>query len=637
MSETDSTGPQPDQPQKPPLHKRRATWIWVAVAAVAAWFLVTLGMTAYHAQQANSAINAMVDQIAAGDSDAAQVSIDEARAASQAAQNDINGLPLAALRIVPYFNTNLTGADRFLTGAQSVLDAAEVSNQLYADLSGSNGGPGVFEDGRINIRAVTDMQPQVEQIQSDLTQAQAAIDSMPASISPVLRQVSDKATEQIQGIQKGMRIYEMLRPDLPTLLGADSPQTYLVVFHNPAELYAGGGASLNAALLRFDNGKMKVVDKGAVSTHFFPGNPEVPWDPVAKGPYYAETGATDGFAWSNLHQDFRVSGEDMIRSWEANGGQPVDGVISLDPKALAAAVEATGPITSELYGEITADNLVEKLFYEGYNEDYQAQAERHQINQQLIEEMLSRMQDGQGALAIGRAIFGTAPGQHIRIYLSDGRDEKALREAAADGAQPAPQPDRIAFYTQNQNASKVDIFQTRSVVHDVILNADGSASVTQTATVTNNAPENETPLSQRVGYTTRWAFHWNIALLPKKAKDVEISANKGEIKTDDTVYTDVDGRKAVRIGRWIPPGESSVITLTYTLPAGTFGSDGNLEYRAGVEHQLLINEATLTVNVQGPSQPTPLEGDWTVDGNNASTTFPVTEPTVIALGYGDRG
>lgn len=621
---------------KRPLYKRPSTWIWAAAAAIAAWFLVTLGMTAFHAQQANKALNAMVDQIAAGDPQAAQASIDQARAASEAAQGDINGLPLAALKVIPYFNTNLTGANEFLTGALSVLDAAEVSNTLYADLSGNNGGPGVFEDGRINIAALESMQPQVEQIQTDLTAAQAAIDGMPESISPVLRTVSDKATEQIEGIQKGMRIYEMMRPDLPQLLGADGPQTYLVVFHNPAELYAGGGASLNAALLQFDDGKMEVVDKGAVSTHFFPGNPQVPWDPVAAGPYYEESGATDGFAWSNLHQDFRVAGQDMMRSWVANGGQPVDGVISLDPKALAAAIEATGPIESPLYGEITADNLVQKLFYEGYSEDSAAQAKRHEINQQLIEEMLSRMQDGGAALGIARAMFSTAPGQHVRIYLSDGRQEKALREAAADGAQPGPAPDRIAFYTQNQNASKVDIFQTREIVHDVTLNADGSASVTQTATVTNNAPENNTPLSQRISYTTRWAFHWNIALLPKRATDVEISANDGEIKTDDRIYTDVDGRKAVRVGRWIPPGESSVITLTYSLPAGTFGTDGNLEYRAGVEHQLLINEATLTVNVQGPSEPTPLEGDWTVADTSATTTFVVTEPTTIALGYGDK-
>jgi hypothetical protein len=232
-------------------------------------------------------------------------------------------------------------------------------------------------------------------------------------------------------------------------------------------------------------------------------------------------------------------------------------------------------------------------------------------------------------------MFSTAPGQHIRIHLSDNRLADVLAEARADGAQPAAQPDRIAFYTQNQNASKVDIFQTRSVVHDVRLNADGSAEVTQTATVTNNAPvEGGSPLTDRIGYTTRWAFHWNIALLPTGAEEFSIEASPGEIKRDDRVFTDVDGRQAVRIGRWIPPGESSVITVTYRLPAGTFGEAGNLEYRASVEHQLLVNDVDLTVNVSGPAQPRPLEGDWTVDGNTASTRFAVTQPTTIAVAFG---
>ena len=79
--------------------------------------------------------------------------------------------------------------------------------------------------------------------------------------------------------------------------------------------------------------------------------------------------------------------------------------------ALAAAVRATGPIQTPLYGEINADNLVTKLFFEGYNEDPAAQEQRHQgINQQLIDEMLARMQNATRALTIGRAIREHRPG-----------------------------------------------------------------------------------------------------------------------------------------------------------------------------------------------------------------------------------
>jgi hypothetical protein len=615
--------------------RRPLTWVLLVVGLLAVWMVVSVALTGWHAKQANTALANMKAQIAAGDTMAAQASIDSARSDTAAMQSAVSSLPIAALRVVPYLNTNLSGAQEFMNAAQEVLDAAEVTNQLYGRMAGTSGdGPAVFENGTINVSALQDIQPQVDEVSTILDQADQYLQQVPADVSPMLRAYVDEAASEVAGIQKGLRIYDMMLPDLPQLLGEDEPARYLVVFHNPGELYAGGGAALNAAVIEFDKGTLEVVDKGAVSSHFFPGNPSVPWNPTADGPYYAETGATDGFAWSNLHQDYRVAGEDMMRSWVANGGTPVDGVISLDPAALQAAVAATGPIQSELYGEITADNLISKLFYENYNEDPAAQQERHKVNQQLIDEMLARMQDSNTALTIGRAIFSTAPGQHIRIRLSDGRMEKALREAEADGAQPDPEPDRIAFYTQNQNASKVDIFQERQVVHDVYLQEAGGATVVQAAKVTNNAPDNGVPLDQRISYTTRWAFHWNVVFLPEDAEDVQVAANPGEIKQDTRVFTDVDGRKAVRVGRWIPPGDSSYITVSYRLPDGTFGTNGNLTYRASVEHQLTINDVDLTVNVYGPSEPQPLERDWTVDGDTATTRFPVTRPTVLAVGFG---
>lgn len=615
--------------------RRPRTWVILGVGVLGVWFAGSAVLTVHHARQANYALEAIVQNIALGDPQAADESIAEARSNTADVQAALATAPLAALSVVPYVATNFDGADDVMRAADDVLNAAAVTNQMYASLSGKDGSPAAFADGRINIEALESIAGQVDQIQADLAGAEEALADLPPDISPSLRRIADNAAAQIDGIQKGLDVYQQIRPELPKLLGKDQPARYLVVFHNPAELYAGGGAALSAAVVEFDDGRLNVVDKGAVSSHFFPGNPRVPWDPKAEGPYFETKGAKDGFAWSNLHQDYRVAGEDLMRSWVANGQEPVDGVISLDPAALAAVIRATGPVESPLYGQITADNLVTKLFYEGYNEDPAAQQLRHAVNQQLIDEMLVRLQDSSSALNIGRALMSTAPGHHLRVHLSDNRLAPALRTAELDGAQAPAAPDRIAFYTQNQNASKVDIFQARKVVHNVRLAADGSAEVTQTATVTNNAPENGSPADDREGYTTRWAFHWNIAFLPQKAKDFRIEASPGDIKTDNRVFTDLDGRKAIRIGRWIPAGGTSVITTTYRLPKGTFVENGNLVYRASVEHQVMVNGVELTVNVEGPSGPTPLRGVWTVDGNRATSDFVVDRPTMLAVGFGE--
>lgn len=619
----------PVGPDRPSRWRRPGLWIGLAVLAFTIWLLASLAVAGWHAQQTRSSVATMTDALRAGNQTVSAAAIEDARSKAGATRSALTSLPITVLNVVPYFHTNLTGAKAILGTTQEVIEAAAATNDLYPALMG-DGRQTMVKNGAIDVQLLQDVAPDVARASQHLTAAERYLNEVPAKVSPALRDMVDSTAPDVHRLAKALRTLDGVIPELPTLLGSKKPATYLVVFHNPGELYAGGGAALNMALVQFDNGQMKVIDRGDVA-HFFPLAQRVPWDPVAGGPYYADRGARDGFAWSNLHQDFRVAGEDMMRSWKANGGPHVDGIISLDPIALQAAVAATGPIESALYGRITADNLVQKLLVDAYAEA--DQTKRHEMNQQLIDEMLTRMQHGDAALSVARAVLATAPGQHVRIRLSNDRLAKALHEASLDGAQPDPEPDRIAFYTQNQNASKVDVFQKRSLRHVVRLASDGSADVEQTARITNDVPTAGRS-SERTGYLTGWAFHWNIVFLPEGASNVHISANKGDVRKDPRVFTDVDGRTAVRIGRWIPPGGTSVVRVSYSLPAGTFGSDGNLDYRVGVEHQLTLHETDLTVKVIGPSQPTPTAGDWQVQGNEATSRFPVTQPTVLALHFG---
>ena len=56
-------------------------------------------------------------------------------------------------------------------------------------------------------------------------------------------------------------------------------------------------------------------------------------------------------------------------------------------------------------------------------------------------------------------------------------------------------------------------------------------------------------------------------LLPEGAWDVKIAANPGEIKTDDRVFTDVDGRRPCG---WVAgsPGESKASPFRTTYRTG---------------------------------------------------------------------
>ena len=74
--------------------QRPRTWVLVLVGLLAAWFVVSLGMLAWHGREANAALATMTDQIAAGDSAGAAASIESARSNTRAAQSGITSLPV---------------------------------------------------------------------------------------------------------------------------------------------------------------------------------------------------------------------------------------------------------------------------------------------------------------------------------------------------------------------------------------------------------------------------------------------------------------------------------------------------------------------------------------------------------------
>ena len=75
------------------------------------------------------------------------------------------------------------------------------------------------------------------------------------------------------------------------------------------------------------------------------------------------------------------------------------------------------------------------------------------------------------------------------MFMKDPVLEKLALQSNAAGVVSDPHVgDWSALYTQNGNASKVDVFQQRNVLVNVNLEADGSARVTQQLTLTNATP-----------------------------------------------------------------------------------------------------------------------------------------------------
>lgn len=608
-------------------------------ALVLVTFGVWLGLGLKHsasaiqadASAAQASIESAKARLEAGDYVQAAAAASTARAQVAAAAREAESVQVRIVGHLPVVGQAVTDLDNLIGAAADLADASSRVVDVYGAATGkSRTGPELFSGGKVDFAALASTSAAVRSALVDVEQARSKLTAVQGTLPGThsMAAARDKALAQLDPLAGTLTTMRTVLDRMPSALGKGGSKSYLLVTLNPAELYPGGGAALGAALIRFTDGRLSVPIKGAVSTKLFPANPRVRWKHIVNMPYY-DPGHGAAFAFSDLYPDYTVTAVEMERSWVANGEKPVDGVIALDPTALSAALRVTGPITSPAYGQVTADNLVQKLLVDAYADFRTNQDARHALNEELMNAVFARLTGGSGALSLIKALASTAPGHHFRVHVDDPVLQKTALQAGLAGEFPADPGDLLAVFTENQNGSKVDIFQKRAVTHEVNVRPDGSASVVTIMRITNAVPPSGRRSSDRIGYLTDWSNNYFLAHLPTGATGIRVTAPRTDPQDldDPKVYPDLQGRSIVRIRRWTAAGGTTTVTFRYSLPAGTFGNGSALLYRLTTMPQPLTLDATLNLVVRGPGTASVVGGasGWTVSEGVARWSGPFTQ------------
>ncbi len=238
-------------------------------------------------------------------------------------------------------------------------DTAGVDRQLLAPSSqGLTGGQRL-------ITVLTGAAPALTKIQSDLARADRAA----SLVNPILlpqsqRQSFLKARDKIQGGLAGITEFQRLSPVLLEILGANGPRTYLIEQVDPAELRGGGGFIGSYSFLSADRGELKLEKSANVTSIDFPypmpGNKKYVAPPNSSL-QFAQHGWV--FGDSNFSPDFPTSARAGEQLFFNEAGTKVDGVISIDPNAVASLLQVTGPITIPEYNTTAqASTFAEQVF-----------------------------------------------------------------------------------------------------------------------------------------------------------------------------------------------------------------------------------------------------------------------------------
>lgn len=601
--------------------------IAAAVGAVVFWIqaslTVSLASLAVGARSFQTSLTGVVDQISAGDFQAAQADFDEVKIAAARINSSAFGPKFTLLDAAPGIGVAIDNWRHLVSATEQITASTGELIAVYGDLSGKSGGAKIFRDGAIDVALLNELPARVEAVDAGVSQTAADLAAINATGpgAQVLGQLRDRATREIVPVQEAINALVDLVPLLPDALGANGVKRYLIAIGNQAEMRASGGAPLTLVLVEFNNGRISIPIKGQTSTQLFPPlNAPVRWWGPSMNPFFIDNPRDAPMVVANTHPSMLFSAREMAGAWVGGSYPEVDGVVLMDLTAIGAALNATGPIESPTYGPVTGDELGKLLLIDAYAEFGQTEAEaRQQANQQLLDALLVRLLSGDDLVNVARAVAGTAPGRHFQVWMRDPVFEAFAVRSGAGGVVQAPKTgDWSAAYTQNGNQSKVDVFQQRNVLVTVQLQEDGSARVTQQLNLTNATPPDRPAEGTfgRIGYETTWLKAAYIMYVPDAALNYRVQYPDGfavrPFKNHQQYgrgfADDGLGQKLVRVVGWTPPGGQSAVSVSYDLPPGTFTTDGGgLRYALTAEPQALFVPSTLTVRVTAPEGWAPVQ------------------------------
>jgi Protein of unknown function (DUF4012) len=182
---------------------------------------------------------------------------------------------------------------------------------------------------------------------------------------------------------------------------------------------------------------------------------------------YGRFGAEASWRSANLTPDVPTVGRIISGLWKQRTGQQLDGVILVDPAALALVLRATGPVRLSDGTRITSANAVNVLLRDAYarfprTQDEQRNDYLQQVARLVFDQLRRPGLDAKVLLRQGARAVGTG---HLQIWARDAAVERRLTTSRAGGALPGTSP-YLRVVTQDAGGSKLGYYLRQDVSYD---------------------------------------------------------------------------------------------------------------------------------------------------------------------------
>lgn len=452
-----------------------------AVAGVAAGAAVLEARTS--ASLATEQTRDGLSAVKEGDTGVARDRLRLATASFDSAASTI-GSPLAwPGHVLPLIGPQVTTAHELVSIGRDITATASTSLDS-ADYRSVR-----LDGGRIDVDRLAAMSAPLDAAADVLARGRRrAADVASPWEAPMLRSEADRLIGEIDGVLGPTRLAAAASRTVPGLLGADAPRRYLVLFAQPAEARGLGGFVGGYAELLATDGKVELTRSGPIDDL---SEADGRNDRTLSGPpdYLARYGR---FRPARFLQNVTASPDlptvaTVYRElYPKAGGNPIDGVIYVDPAGLAALLDVTGPVkVPGLDQRLTAANAADFLLRGQYDE-IRDNRERDAIltaaGRATFDALLSASVPGPEHL--GRVLGPAVRGGHLLVSVADTDEQAFLDSVELTGrfAVPAAGEDYLSVRVFNGNGNKIDAYLRRTIDYSATVDP-GTGRVDAVATV----------------------------------------------------------------------------------------------------------------------------------------------------------
>ena len=558
--------------------RRRAVTVWV-FAAVAAILLLSVLWVAIRALSARDELLGAVpiareigDSVLQGGGEDLSGSIAELQERTASASSLTSDPIWRAYEYVPLLGANFVAFREAAAMIDGVAgDALPPLLELSRTLSLESLSP---SDGAFDLSVFAQAQPLLDASNEALQRADVnarAIDTtgtvsqVGTAIDQVVGLVAEAKTA-VDGLSSASSI-------LPSMLGGDSPRSYLLLSLNNSELRSSGGIPGAIAVVNADEGRLSLGELSSASQLGEFDEPVMELSPEevtlytdVLGTYMQNVTATP---------DFARSGELAQAMWHERTGQTVDGVIALDPVALGYLLAATGPIDTGEGVQLTADTAADFLLSGVYAQfpDPKDQDRFFATATGLVFDAITHGNAQSDSLL--DALTRAANEGRVHIWSSNVEEQSKLAKHEIAGGVPTTVEDASAFgvYFNDATGAKMDYYLRSSIaVASAVCRNDQRPNFDIRIKLTSEAPADAAT-----------------SLPPYVTGDSIFGVEPGNVATNLFVYTpdgsvvysvtidgqeyafvaaQHDGHAVIGVSVELEPGQESVVSVKLVGPQG---------------------------------------------------------------------